>query len=204
MAGIDALLVLALQHRMAGDQPAVLEDAHLGRVVLDLDDPAPGRIRNAVLIAADGDHAFVADPALDGQDRVIGPAWQSHEMRLLLHKMLVDNPLRGGMAEFGIVVTKGIHNLDRLIAAAQDVPAAARPALDVLAGQLRDLEERIDEATLRITAAQKVDPIARRLATVPGLGPIASSAFAATTPDVGAFRSARDVFAGKTVHRTVF
>lgn len=39
---------------------------------------------------------------------------------------------------------------------------------------------------------QKEDALARRLATVPGLGPIASSAFAATTPDVGAFRSARD------------
>jgi transposase len=113
------------------------------------------------------------------------------------------NAIRAHLAEFGIVVAKGIHNLDRLIAAAQDVPAAARPALDVLAGQLRDLDERIEEATLRITAAQKVDPIARRLATVPGLGPIASSAFAATTPDVGAFRSARDLFAGKTVHRTV-
>jgi transposase len=34
--------------------------------------------------------------------------------------------------------------------------------------------------------------LARRLATIPGLGPIASSAFAATTPDVAAFRSARD------------
>lgn len=102
------------------------------------------------------------------------------------------NAIRAHLAEFGIVVAKGIHNLDRLIAASQDVPEAARPALDVLAGQLRDLEERIAEATTRITAAQKDDPLARRLATVPGLGPIASSAFAATTPDVGAFRSARD------------
>jgi len=102
------------------------------------------------------------------------------------------NAIRAHLAEFGIVVAKGIRNLDRLIAAAQDVPEAARPALDVLASQLRGLEERIEEATVRITAAQKIDPVARRLATVPGLGPIASSAFAATTPDVGAFRSARD------------
>ncbi len=36
------------------------------------------------------------------------------------------------------------------------------------------------------------DPLARRLATFPGLGPIASSAFAAATPDVAVFRSARD------------
>ena len=50
-------------------------------------------------------------------------------------------------------------------------------------------------ATARITAPQKADPLARRLATVPGLGPIASSAPAApaaTTPGVAAFRSARD------------
>ena len=102
------------------------------------------------------------------------------------------NAIRAHLSEFGIVVAKGIHNLDRLLEAANDVPESARPALDLLAGQLRDLEERIEAATTRITAAQKADPLARRLATIPGLGPIASSAFAATTPDVAAFRSARD------------
>jgi transposase len=102
------------------------------------------------------------------------------------------NAIRAHLSEFGIVVVKGIHNLDRLLEAARDVPEAARPALELLTGQLSDLEERIEEATARITAAQKAHPLARRLATVPGLGPIASSAFAATTPDVAAFRSARD------------
>lgn len=102
------------------------------------------------------------------------------------------NAIRAHLSEFGIVVAKGIHNLDRLLEAANDVPVSARPALDLLAGQLRDLEERIEAATARITATQKADALARRLATIPGLGPIASSAFAATTPDVAAFRSARD------------
>lgn len=102
------------------------------------------------------------------------------------------NAIRAHLSEFGIVVAKGIHNMDRLLEAARDVPEAARPALDLLAGQLGDLEKRIEAATARIAAAQKIDPLARRLATIPGLGPIASSAFAATTPDVGAFRSARD------------
>lgn len=96
------------------------------------------------------------------------------------------------MGEFGVVVAKGIHNLDRLLEAARDVPEAAWPALELLAGQLGDLEKRIEATTTRITAAQKADPLARRLASIPGLGPIASSAFAATTPDVAAFRSARD------------
>lgn len=102
------------------------------------------------------------------------------------------NAIRAHLSEFGIVVAKGIHNLDRLLEATRDVPEAARPALDLLADQLRDLEARIAAGTARIAADQKADPLARRLATVPGLGPIASSAFAATTPDVAAFRSARD------------
>ena len=105
------------------------------------------------------------------------------------------------MGEFGIVapearvprvVAKGIHNVDRLLEAAQDMPEAARPALDLLAGQLRDLRDRIDTVTDRIAVAQAEDPLARRLATVPGIGTLSSSAFAATTPDVAAFRTARD------------
>lgn len=95
------------------------------------------------------------------------------------------NAIRAHLSGFGIVVAKGIHNPGRL-------PEAARLALDLLADQLRDLEARIEAATTRIMAARKEDTLARRLATVPGLGPIASSAFAAATPDVAAFRSARD------------
>lgn len=102
------------------------------------------------------------------------------------------NTIRAHLAEFGIVIAKGIHNVDRLLAAAEQAPEAARPALDLLAEQLCDLRARIETVTRRIEAAQKADPLARRLATIPGLGPIASSAFAVTTPDVAAFRSARD------------
>ena len=111
---------------------------------------------------------------------------------LVRQRTQVVNALRAHLSAFGIVMAKGIHNLDRLREAAQDVPDAARPALDLLADQLHDLEARIEDATARIETAQKVDPLARRLATIPGLGPIASSAFAATTPDVAAFRPARD------------
>ena len=54
------------------------------------------------------------------------------------------------------------------------------------------LQARIDAIAERITMAQKDDALARRLATVPGIGTLSSSAFAATTPDVDAFRTARD------------
>jgi transposase len=85
------------------------------------------------------------------------------------------NAIRAHLSQFGIVVAKGIHNVSRLIEAASNVPEAAYPALELLAGQLRDLEERIEAASARIAATQRDDPLARRLATIPGLGPIASS-----------------------------
>lgn len=47
-------------------------------------------------------------------------------------------------------MAKGIHNVDRFLDAARGVPPAARPALDMLAGQLRDGQARIEEVTARI------------------------------------------------------
>lgn len=111
---------------------------------------------------------------------------------LIRQRTQTVNAIRAHLGEFGIVVAKGIHNVDRLLEAACDVPPAARPALDTLAGQLRDGQARIGEVTARINALQSEDALARRLGSVPGVGTISSSAFAATTPDVSAFRRARD------------
>ena len=63
----------------------------------------------------------------------------------------------------------------------------------------------------RIEAAPKTDPLAKRLATIPGVEALSASAIAAScqrhasgvTPEVDNFRSARDLFAGETVPRTV-
>lgn len=92
------------------------------------------------------------------------------------------NAIRAHLGEFGIVVAKGIHNVDRLLEAARDVPPAACPALAMLAGPLRDTQTRIEEVTARVGERQGEDALARRRATVPGVGAISSSAFAATPP----------------------
>ena len=111
---------------------------------------------------------------------------------LVRQRTQLVNTIRAHLSEFGIVVAKGIHNVDRLLAATTELPAAARPAVDLLADQLRETQEKIDEVTDRIEAAQRTDPLARRLATIPGVGAISASAIAATTPEVDNFRSARD------------
>ena len=89
---------------------------------------------------------------------------------------------------------------DGLLEAASDLPAAARPAVDILAAQLRKTREKIEVVTARIEAAQKTDPLARRLATIQVVIAVTASAIAAsrrrrasrTTPEVDTFRSARD------------
>lgn len=111
---------------------------------------------------------------------------------LVRQRTQLVNTIRAHLSEFGIVVAKGIHNIERLLEAAKELPAAARPAVDLLADQLRETQGKIDAVTDRIETAQKTDPLARRLATIPGIGAVTASAIAATTPEVDNFRSARD------------
>ena len=44
----------------------------------------------------------------------------------------IVNAIRAHPSEFGVVVAKGTHNVDRLLEAARDVPTAAIPSLDML------------------------------------------------------------------------
>ena len=118
----------------------------------------------------------------------------THKARefLVRQQTQIVNAMRAHLGEFGIVVPKGIQNVDRLQAAAGNVPEAARSVLELLAAQLRDTCARIVDVTKRIEAAQAEDALAPRLATLPGIGALTASALAATTPEVDAFRSARD------------
>ena len=57
-------------------------------------------------------------------------------------------------------MAKGIHNVERLLRAAAQLPATAQAAVEMLAEQLRETQEKIEELTARIEAAQKADPLA--------------------------------------------
>ncbi len=79
-----------------------------------------------------------------------------HKARELLIRQQTQtvNALRAHLAEFAVVMAKGIHNLDRLLAAIEEAPQAARAAMDVLADPLRRTRARIALVTQRIEAAQ--------------------------------------------------
>jgi transposase len=123
----------------------------------------------------------------------------AHSVRDLLvrQRTMLVNALRGHLAEFGIIAPRGIHKVEELIAVIGDdtdrrIPSSARRALRVLATELAALDLRITVLEAEIVARTRTDPVARRLATIPGIGPIIASRITATVPDPSIFRSGRD------------
>ena len=119
-----------------------------------------------------------------------------HRVRDLLVRQRTQliNAIRGHLAEFGIVEAQGPWNVARLLAGLDEagLPQLARELVRVLAGQLDEVEGRIEDVEARIVAWHKADAVSRRLATIPGIGPLAATAIAATVPDPAAFRGGRE------------
>lgn len=79
---------------------------------------------------------------------------------------------------------------------AAGLPSLAKTALLGLAEQIEALETRVDEIEAAILAWHKGNEAGRRLATVPGIGPITASALVASVGEVSNFASARHFAAG--------
>ena len=73
----------------------------------------------------------------------------------------------------------------------QGLPDLARSALGGLADQLEQLGAEIGRLERQILEWHRQDETSRRLATIPGIGPITASALAASAPDPKLFRSGR-------------
>ena len=126
-----------------------------------------------------------------------------HRTRELLagNRTRMLNALRGHLAEIGVVAPQGAqhaYGLKRLLTAGHDengeivVPDCVRKALAPLAGQIDAIDEEIAAIDDQIKAQVKGDDLARRLATIPSIGPITASAIVATVRDPSAFASGRE------------
>jgi transposase len=119
-----------------------------------------------------------------------------HSARSLMVKQqtMLVNAMRGLATEFGLTVRKGINRLDELTAlidADETFPEVARRVFKELYGQRDSLSASIERTETKIVAHARGDETARRLATIPGIGPITASLIAATVTDIGMFKSAR-------------
>jgi transposase len=113
---------------------------------------------------------------------------------LLKQKTMLINAIRGHAAEFGVTGAKGANNIAALhahIAGNEALPALAREILAGLFAQIKSLEQQIRDLEKKLVAWHRANERSRRLATIPGVGPIGATALAMKVPDPSVFRSAR-------------
>lgn len=110
------------------------------------------------------------------------------------------NQIRGLLAEYGLIVPQGIHHIARRVPeiledASNELPDTFRALLARLLDHLKDLDRQIKELELQITQWHRDSELSRRLAAVPGIGPITASALVATVGDAKNFSNGRQLAA---------
>ena len=108
---------------------------------------------------------------------------QASAMLLSARELLVRqrtqlvNALRGHAAELGVVAQPGGKGLAQLqtelaTADAAAVPAEAKQALALLGHEIDRIEARLGTIDAKLMTQHKANPVSRRLAAIPGVGPI--------------------------------
>lgn len=114
--------------------------------------------------------------------------------QMIARRTQISNTIRGYAAEFGIMVAQGLNQIEPLLARlAQDenVPELAR---DLFALQGRDyaqLQVELRAIEVKLRAWHRANADSRRLAKIPGVGPIGATTLVMKTPDPRAFSSGR-------------
>ena len=94
------------------------------------------------------------------------------------------NQIRGLLAEYGIVIPVGIDNIvkrlpDILEDGENNLPGVFRQLLQRLGEHLKELDRQVDELNEQIQLWHKENELSRKLADIPGIGPITASALVA-------------------------
>src|SRR5438270_2671071 len=117
--------------------------------------------------------------------------------RLVSQRTGIINQIRAFLLERGVAVRQGLRflraELPRILAAPPDVlsPRMVR-VIEGLAEDWRRLDERVDHLSGEITALARQDVGCERLMSVPGIGPIISTATVAAIGTGDAFSKGRD------------
>jgi transposase len=125
-----------------------------------------------------------------------------HRTRDLLvrQRTMLICALRSHMAEQGVIARQGKGGFAMLVASldgpeGEALPALALEALRLIAAQIADADEKILAIEKAIVARHRACEASRRLASIPGIGPITASALVAAVPDASVFRSGRQLAA---------
>ena len=115
--------------------------------------------------------------------------------RLVSVKSQLSNAFRSYAAEFGIIGPAGRQNVNALIKRVLEdgsLPELARDLFRFQAREYAAVEARLEEIETKLMKWHRDDDVSRRLATIPGVGPIGSTMLSMKAPPPETFRSGRD------------
>ena len=108
------------------------------------------------------------------------------------------NQIRGLLAEFGLVIAKGIGHIGkRLPEILEDgengLPGMMRELLQRLGENLKEMDQQAEQLEHQIKLWHRDNESSRKLEAIAGIGPLTASAFVATVGDAKNFKNARQV-----------
>lgn len=121
-----------------------------------------------------------------------------HRTRSLLVKQRTQliNMMRSLLAEFGIVIPRGLHHALAMATqlaegGATDMPKLTERLVTSLGHQVSAVHEQLTMLEKELLAWHRSSELSQRLATIPGVGVIAATALAASVTEPERFRSGR-------------
>lgn len=110
------------------------------------------------------------------------------------------NQIRGLLSEFGIVIPQGIgaiakHVPEILEDGENGLPGTMRNLIARLTENLKEMDRQAKELEAQIQRWHRENEASRKLAEIPGLGPITASAIVATVGDAREFKNGRQLAA---------
>lgn len=110
------------------------------------------------------------------------------------------NQIRGLLAEYGIIIPQGIaHISKRLPDILEDgengLPSIFRHLISRLGAHLKELDRQVQELEVQIQVWHRENAASRKLAQIPGIGPITASALVASIGNARNFENGRQLAA---------
>src|SRR5512143_299943 len=110
------------------------------------------------------------------------------------------NQIRGLLAEYGIVIPQGIHHIPARLPGIledgeNDLPGIFRDLVHRLGEHLKELDRQVRELEQQIQQWHQAQEARRRLAKIPGIGPLTASALVASIGDARRFQNGRQLAA---------
>lgn len=120
--------------------------------------------------------------------------------RLIKSRTALSNEIRGLLAEYGIIIPKSLNrmrkDLPELLERTQDrLTSMSREYFGNLVKELWGLDEKVESYESKIKAIHESHAVCKRLATIPGVGPITATAVVASVADPGMFKNGRGLSA---------